>query len=238
MINGKESKILTDVTIKTWLPKQNALPSERPRRLVKLFRSRDVCITSKAALITLIWSFCIGIVYGLAGNSGKLFTKWQEYILFGTSLGNAMSLCLYPLAGYLADNVFGSYKIITNSLKMFVIACILAPVPIAVFLSLFTISDRKRKCDLSQLGTGEQNIACDVGLIGIIGVSVLFYTAIKVSSFGFNANVIQFGMDQLHNSPAEHQSLFIYWYVWIYYLILFPVYRTFVSIARHEMFLS
>ncbi len=26
-------------------------------------------------------------------------------------------------------------------------------------------------------------------------------------------------MDQLHDSPAEHQSLFIYWYVWMYYIV-------------------
>ena len=30
----------------------------------------------------------------------------------------------------------------------------------------------------------------------------------------FNANIIQFGMDQLHDSPRDHQSLFIHWYFW------------------------
>ncbi len=53
----------------------------------------------------------------------------------------------------------------------------------------------------------------------IIMAGVLFYIAMNVSFAGFNANIIQFGMEQLHDSPTDHQSLFIYWYVWIYYLV-------------------
>ena len=42
-----------------------------------------------------------------------------------------------------------------------------------------------------------------------------------VGFVGFNANIIQFGMDQLHDSPMDHQSLFIHWYVSVYYLAEF-----------------
>ena len=33
----------------------------------------------------------------------------------------------------------------------------------------------------------------------------------------FIINAIQFGMDQLHDSPTEDSILYIHWYVWIYY---------------------
>ncbi len=33
----------------------------------------------------------------------------------------------------------------------------------------------------------------------------------------FHANVIPFGMDQLQDSPSDHQSLFIHWYVFAWY---------------------
>ena len=33
----------------------------------------------------------------------------------------------------------------------------------------------------------------------------------------FIINSIQFGMDQLHDSPTEDSILYIHWYVWIYY---------------------
>ncbi len=36
-----------------------------------------------------------------------------------------------------------------------------------------------------------------------------------------NANFIQFGIDQLHDSPEGHQSLFIYWYSWTVQVTLF-----------------
>ncbi len=34
---------------------------------------------------------------------------------------------------------------------------------------------------------------------------------------GFTANIIQFGMDQLHDLPGEDRTLFIHWYWWVYY---------------------
>ena len=42
-----------------------------------------------------------------------------------------------------------------------------------------------------------------------------------VGFVGFTANVIQFGMDQLHDSPGEDQSLFIHWFMWLYYISVF-----------------
>ena len=42
--------------------------------------------------------------------------------------------------------------------------------------------------------------------------------AMIVGFVGFTANVIQFGMDQLHDSPGEDQSLFIHWFMWLYYI--------------------
>ena len=46
------------------------------------------------------------------------------------------------------------------------------------------------------------------------GISlIMLYTGL----IGFTANVVQFGMDQLHDSPGEDGTLFIRWYVWTYY---------------------
>ena len=52
-----------------------------------------------------------------------------------------------------------------------------------------------------------------------IPIVVLFLATLVV----FNANIIQFGIDQLQDSPADHQSLFIHWYVWTFYLSVFIV---------------
>ncbi len=219
MNDREKSKTLTEVTIKTGLLNRSTTQKNKLTRLVKILRLKHVCVSSKAALITLIWSFCIGIVCGLASNPSKYFILLKQWISSVIYIGDAISLCFYPLSGYLADNVLGRYKIITTSLKMYTIACIVTLIPVIVSVVLLAISDGVFGCDLSLRGAGEQNIGCNIGYIGLIVVSVLFYIAINISFIGFNANVIQFGMDQLHDSPSEHQSLFIYWYVWIYYIV-------------------
>ena len=45
----------------------------------------------------------------------------------------------------------------------------------------------------------------------VVGIVIL------VGLIGFTANVVQFGIDQLHDSPGEDRTLFIHWYVWTYY---------------------
>ena len=39
----------------------------------------------------------------------------------------------------------------------------------------------------------------------------------------FSANVIQYGMDQLHDAPMEDSILYIHWYVWTSYAGLLPM---------------
>ena len=53
-------------------------------------------------------------------------------------------------------------------------------------------------------------ILATMGCIGLI--------TLIVGLIGFTANVVQFGMDQLHDSPREDGTLFIHWYVWTYYI--------------------
>ena len=39
-----------------------------------------------------------------------------------------------------------------------------------------------------------------------------------ISSFvAFSANVIQFGLDQLHDAPTDDSVLYIHWYIWTLY---------------------
>ena len=59
------------------------------------------------------------------------------------------------------------------------------------------------------------------GFVGVIAFAFLIFFPMTTAFVGFNANLIQFGMDQLHDSPMDHQSLFIHWYIWVYYLAEF-----------------
>ena len=55
-----------------------------------------------------------------------------------------------------------------------------------------------------------------LGMLGstTVIVPVLCRFMLFLSSIvAFNANVTQFGLDQLHDAPAESSSLYIHWYV-------------------------
>lgn len=123
---------------------------------------------------------------------------------------NAISLCFYPLAGYLADNVIGQHKMITRSLLLLVIALIVVILLTIVIGSILLVI---------ALSVNNNDWVEVTGVIGIIMLCVIFYIVMKVSFVGFNANVIQFGMEQLHDSPTDHQSIYIYLYVWVLYVV-------------------
>ena len=55
-------------------------------------------------------------------------------------------------------------------------------------------------------------------IIGLLWIFVLVPS--HVGLVGFTANVVQFGMDQLHDSPGEDRTLFIHWYVWVYFVTI------------------
>ncbi len=183
--------------------KDNSISNCCRQNWLRINRSSDICISSKAAWITLLWCFGIGIIHRFATTpTAFLFQIMDLKFVSLIYLGNAISLCFYPLAGYLADNVYGKYKMIIRSLQILMISFALTIPPMIVFTMLLQFVP--------------ENLT---GIIGTSLVAFFFYLAMNVSFVGFNANVIQFGMEQLHDSPADHQSLFIYWYVWIYYIV-------------------
>ena len=66
-------------------------------------------------------------------------------------------------------------------------------------------------------------LTCDRQNLFFSGIVLAgFLMLVKIIGFvGFTANVIQFGMDQLHDSPGEDRSLFIHWFMWLYYISVF-----------------
>ena len=106
----------------------------------------------------------------------------------------AIIFCFYPIGGYLADNKYGRYKTVVFGLWLLLLLLIFLAISMSVCF-------------------------WHIGIIATV-ISVILLT---ISTVSFNANVIQLGMDQLYDFPAEDQSLFIHWYVWVLYLIMFLV---------------
>ena len=163
-------------------------------------------ILSKGALAILTWMFTASTLYYLIFDP-ETFTTATLYNTSGTLYiivygVMAIIFCFYPMAGYLADNKYGRYKTVVFGLWLLL--------PSFIFLAIF-------------LATLLFAPAFPYNRIFIIITMVISVIPLAISTVSFNANVIQLGMDQLYDFPAEDQSLFIHWFVCVSYLIIFLV---------------
>ena len=166
--------------------------------LCRRYRNTHKCLRSRAALLTLFWLFVINILLKIIQPQivgifiGDNFTPVHIIGLRG------LTLCFYPLAGFLADNVFGRFQTIRRSLHILFLALLFFAAVLVIFLVLYFFAKIEKFPPAA-----------------VYPVAIFMYVLFTVCSVVFSANVIQFGMDQLHDSPVDHQRLFIYWYVWL-----------------------
>ena len=177
----------------------------RIRSLAMRYGTTRKCVSNKAALLILLWSFVVGLLSAMLLNPEmylRIILSSYSLIAYGVVV---IFTCFFPLAGILADIKFGRYKTVVNSL--FIVLLTVSPgvlVAVAGIIMDHTLETKAIKIVSGVLG-------------GIL--TILLY----VGAIGFTANVVQFGMDQLHDSPAEDNTLFIHWYVWTYYASFFVV---------------
>ena len=155
---------------------KNLVSPEWSRRSCK----PNICVTSKAAILTLVWSFGVSTMYELiyqpsnwlSHYSDLYFSRDQRFsyipILYAL---NAIVLSFYPLAGFLADNRFGRYKTITRSLQV-VLVFIAIAVP---FLTVFLAFLSSKRSDI-----------IDIGVTGTRTVSFLLFFPVTVGFIGMS----------------------------------------------------
>ena len=108
---------------------------------------------------------------------------------------------LSPVAGLLTDVKFSRFKAVLCTSYI-----ILVKMP--TFLLLLVIS---------AVVIFKAYLTNDIPIL--IGLPFYCVLLIMVTVYiVFIINGIQFGMDQLHDSPTEDSILYIHWYVWIYYI--------------------
>ena len=165
------------------------------------------CITSKGALLIMVWCISISLEFNSKNGEGIFLTllkkynqnEYKEMFFVGVYATNAVALCFYPLAGLLADNKIGRFKTIYQSSTFMLMFFILKGILYAIILVL-------------------NNIDSDDSVFAFAVFVSFMSLLVAITSPLFNANIIQFGVDQLQDSPTDHQSVFIHWYVWIIYV--------------------
>jgi hypothetical protein len=146
-------------------------------------------LKQKGALLVIIWSFLVNSVwhfldFGLINSSNRPQLQPTGIILIGSSL-------LYPVGGWLADSFLGRHKTIRYSTWI-------------MWLTIITIT-------LYQILTqsGVIKVSSDVS----VGIFALLYVFLCIGLGGFQANVIQLGIDQLTEASSTEITSFITGYV-------------------------
>ena len=177
------------------------------------YKSSQKCVTSNAVLLILIWCFSVSLIFHSlieeAAYSTHIFPDNKEFYYLCVYAANAVVLCFYPPAGFLADNRIGRFITVYEATKFLLLLIILKAI---IYTANYVIAE----------------FAEDVrtwyhffNILVAVSIPIFLLTAVTLALF--NANIIQFGVDQLQDSPAEHQSLYIYWYVWVNYVAVFII---------------
>ena len=159
-------------------------PSFRLRRL-----------KSKGAILILIWSY----LYISLSYFYQIINQNNHGMEFNIQV---VILCLtLSIAGWIADVLFGRYRVMCLSMWIMWAALMLATVS-----SILTRTVDSYTSNVHSYMKG------------------VLWTLMVVGFGGFQANVIQFGMDQLHDASTDEIASFILWYVWTCYSSGFVVY--------------
>ena len=208
--------------------KHGKLTSRVYTKIRSKFKNHRRCLwSSKAVVLILAWNLIISIGFNSFFDPSLytviMFNDISNYddddydidmLTYGLAYGiNALLFLFYPLAGFLADVCWGRYTTVKNSLCfLFWSIVLMSFIAGMAILGSTTMIIRSNDINYGPHTTEYITIAVLCLLFGlpvICGV-VLFFS----STVAFSANVIQFGFDQLHDSPAESSTLYIHWYVW------------------------
>ena len=133
-----------------------------------------------------------------------------------TNIINATVLIFCPLAGFLADTKFSRFKTMVTSTYLLILSLIMITIIEGLAIPhvyCFLVSGDDSAC-YHDTSITVVRVLFWIGLILSLLLGIIF----SFGYTGFIANAIQFGIDQLHDSPVEDQSLFIHWMIWVYYV--------------------
>ena len=193
----------------TRLQRRHPKTSQTARFFRSKFKTR-CCVKSKSGILILLWTSLISLSLMTVLNQnlylsiGSLLFEHRS-IVFSIQVTPpvvyslfAILYLFYPLAGCLADIRCGRYKTVVCSLWSITGSGLALFTCIMILISTVFIDTHQAK----------------ITLIITFGLVALLSLILTCSSYiAFDANVIQFGMDQLHDSPTEDSVLFIHWFV-------------------------
>ena len=141
---------------------------------------------------------CFGLAFTNISKKKYLLTTLENSVRIPFIVGQGVLLLVYPLLGHLADAYLTRYRVLKSSLILLTIVTIAA----VVYVGIDTVATVIGKIQIFHHATA-----------GVISAT-LYYIAIIIGLGLFEANIIQFGLDQLLEAPTPKLIEFIHWYYW------------------------
>ena len=177
-----------------------------------------LCLPSKAAILIIVWTATIGILYNFllviavavtyantqAGINVSMFDSLTYAIL-------ALIMTFYPLSGFIADVYCGRLR------TVFISMCLLFCYVILTYLMWLIIILCLPDYDLIKY-KGISSLVTSFPGVMVLLLFILSLLAFVIGLTGYQANFIQLGLDQLFEAPSHHLSLFIHYATWSFHI--------------------
>ena len=151
-------------------------------------RYRPRSVKNKGAILVIVWGYLTILLHSNLFNFvSSTFSK-----PLGTATIIAFGLTI-PFAGWLADVRFGRYKIINSSIWTMWISALLLTIGQLVLQSV------------SVSNTATLDFHKYLAILAF---------PLAISFIAFQANIIQFGVDQLFDASSGEIKTFVMWYTW------------------------
>ena len=140
---------------------------------------------------------CLGLACTNISKKRYLLSTAQHSTRTAYIVGQGVLLLVYPLLGHLADVYLTRYRVLKSSLILLTIIGLAGLVYEGIDTAVNTLSK--------------------ITLFHHSQTSIIVATSLMVYTIGlglFEANIIQFGLDQLLEAPTPKLIAFIHWYYW------------------------
>ena len=204
------------------LPPEQPPTSSSQQKVTQTCRLlNNVCLPSKGAIYILFSAAVVGcIYYTMTGIAANFIVSSSPYLNFPISIYFclpyailALVMVFYPLSGFIADVYCGRFRIIRISLCLLllhlILICIIEIIGLAKLQSVKFY--RYPEFFYSPLG------------VCVVVFSLAALTFFVLGLAGYQANFVQFGLDQLFEAPSHHLGLFVHYAVWSFQLGSVPV---------------
>ena len=178
--------------------------------------SKHLCLSSKAAILIILWATVVGTVYTFIQDIvavsilGSRFTRNADIAILDLIPYATLTLIMtfYPSSGFIADICCGRFRTAMFSLTLILFCFMLLGIACTLAF-LATESNAKLTFNRGFQPLYEESVAVMILLSLVLAI---FITGLV----GFQANYIQLGLDQLLEAPTEQLALFIHYATWVF----------------------